>query len=262
MTRPLLVLVVAALTACGGPPKVRETEEKEPAWAAEYAAAVARACDCKDDPCIRVGKMKLEEMIAAHGGIEEAPPSIHENLTRFEACFLTTSHDLARDLAAQADVICGCATTACVGDWWQQMWSLADKYGAGHPDMLRDTHGSDPTSTAAFDRLAACNTAVQVSSEDYLAILTTANDELCACTLPECGKAAIAKSDAILGKYLVVVQDSSLDSQIAAAEAKRCKCAKKFPPTTEIDTEFPINGVPIRVTGTITWSQSCKDRAL
>jgi hypothetical protein len=253
--RPVAVAVTLVIVACGSTPKVHETTEKEPAWAADYAAATTRACACRDDACIRAERPALDAMIAAHGGIEEAPPSVHEHTQKLEACWVATTLDLARDLGTSADEICGCDSTSCVGRWYESLEKLSIRYGTSDPDELR--HAGDARATAAWERAAGCLAGMTISSADYLAVITRTNAELCACTLPDCAKAALATNDAALAKFHVVAPDAGLTREVDAARAEQCKCAKKFPPTTELDTEIQIGGMPVHFEGYFTMGIDC-----
>jgi hypothetical protein len=253
--RGILIAALAALAACGGKPAVHETVEAEPAWAKDYAAAAARACDCKDDPCIRAARASIDTILDAHGGIEAAPPSVHEHKAELEACWVATSLDLGRDLGTAADAICACNSTDCVADWSAGMDRLALKYGVADRDELRA--GADATATAAFDRAARCLAAMTISGADYLAALERVNAELCACSLPDCAKAAIEKSNAALSRYLIVASDSASADAVVTAEAERCRCAKKFPPSQDFDIETTFAGMPVTLTGSIDLHYRC-----
>jgi hypothetical protein len=257
--RRVTILAAASIAACGGKPAVHEHVEAEPAWAAEYATATARACECTDDPCIRAARTSAEAVLAAHGGIEAAPPSVHAHKSELEACWLATSRDLGRDLGAAADAICACDTTECVGEWSGGMDRLAVKYGVADRDQLRD--GADATASAAWDRAARCVAAMTITGADYLAALEHENAELCACSLPDCAKTAIDKTNAALAKYLIVAPDPALGDAVVRAEAQRCKCAKKFPPSQDFDVETTFAGMPVSITGSLDLHYSCDDSA-
>lgn len=262
--RWLAVLAVVAVVGCGvvgcgGKPTVHEHVEAEPAWAADYATATARACECTDDPCIRAARTSVEAILDAHGGIEAAPPSVHEHKAELEACWLATSRDLGRDLGAAADAICACDTTECVGEWSGGMDRLATKYGVADRDELRD--GADATAAAAWDRAARCVAAMTIAGADYLEALERENTELCACSLADCAKAAIDKTNAALAKYLIVAPDPALGDAVVRAEAQRCTCAKKFPPSRDFDVETTFAGMPVSISGTLALHYNCDDSA-
>lgn len=250
-------IVIAALAACGGKPAVHETVEAEPAWAKDYAAATARGCECTDDACVRTARASIEAILDSHGGIEAAPPSVHEHKAEFEACWVATSLDLGRDLGTAADAICACDATDCVAEWSAGMDRLATKYGVADRDQLRV--GADATATAAFDRAGRCLAAMTISGADYLAALERVNAELCACSLADCAKAAIDKSNAALSHYLIVASDSATADAVVTAEAQRCTCAKKFPPSQDFNIETTFAGMPVTVSGSIDLHYNCAE---
>jgi hypothetical protein len=217
--------------ACGGAPKIKETEEaaRDPAWAASYVELAAKACACKDDPCIRRDRATLDAMVAENGGgMDDAPSSVHQAFAKVEVCFKETSLDLARDLGEVAKSTCECKYSFCLVSTYDRLDVLVTKYKAPDRDGLRDGVGSTPESKTAFDRMAKCIVDKTISSKQFLAKLKAVTDELCACMTEDCSKVAIANRAKAFEGYLGVQPDASLRDEISTTELRYCKCYADF----------------------------------
>jgi hypothetical protein len=210
------------LCACGGAAKTVDRQEAEPAWVASYVHAVDDVCACTDDRCTRERRTVADQILAAHGGVEEAPPSAQEGFKKLEHCWVDLTRDLARDLEALSTRACACTTFGCWEQWQADMTKLARKYVVATLEELRDAPTATASSTAQFDRAVACLEKGTISSERYLAIVQAAVDEMCACKTTPCAKDVMGSAEAKLAAYFNVGEGHA--GEIEAAKIKLCQC--------------------------------------
>jgi len=221
-----LPILISLLIACGGGRKIVETEEsgQEPAWAADYTAGVQEACECTDAACIRGRRPALDAMVAQHGGLDDAPASVHQGKAKLEVCWKEIARDLALELGDLEKTICECKSSVCADEYSQRLDVLTAKYSAADPNALRDVPEATPESKAVLDRIARCLSDKTISAADYLAKTEAIGDELCACQDGECTKAAVRKRFAIFDAFLFIDEDADLAVRTHAAESRVCKC--------------------------------------
>lgn len=238
------------LFACGGTAKPVERVEAEPSWVTSYVAAVEEVCACKDDPCTRDKRSAADQILAAHGGVEEAPPSAQQGFEKLETCWRERTRDLARDLEVLSTRACACTSFYCWEQWERDMTSLARKYEVRTKEDLRTAPGSTEASIAQFDRAVSCLDKGTVSSDRFVAILQGAADEMCACKTTPCAKGVITAAEAKLGAYFNVGPGRA--AEIDALKVKLCQC----------QNQASVDGEPFELTpsikGTIAVSSSCK----
>jgi hypothetical protein len=218
-------LLALALIGCGGKtPEPIEMEEEEPEWAAEFAKRVAQACACEDDACVRFEHDKAQFVVDDHGGLEEAPPSVHAHTAELAVCFVRISHDLARDLGALADQVCGCTDSWCGDQFLAERERMTEKYGAVSHSGLLDADGADDRSRAAYHRMEACVADRTIAGARYAEMLRANTDQLCGCQDQTCSKQAIGALDDVYQQYYWVDADDSVQADIAAQNARYCEC--------------------------------------
>lgn len=221
------VVLIAVLAACGGGGRQiveRQEVAPDPAWAAEYTAQVEAACGCRDAPCIRAKRPVLEAMLADHGGLDDAPASVHESKTQFKGCWKDIARDLALDLEEVADTICECKDTACAETYGEKLDAVVAKYSNSGVEGLHISPDATDESRAVHARIVGCVAAKTIPAADYLATIEAIADELCACQADDCTKGAIRKRWNAFPEYLFVGQDPALSGRIEAADKRMCKC--------------------------------------
>lgn len=225
MHRWLVALVALVWVGCGNrTPEAIEMEESEPEWAAEFAERVGKACACEDDSCVRFEQGKAEVLIDQHGGLDEAPPSVHAHTAELAVCFENISHDLARDLGRLADKICGCTDSWCGDAFLEERERMTEKYGAVSHSGLLDSDEADDASRAAYHRMEGCVADRTIAGARYAELLRGNTDDLCGCQDQACSKQAIGALDDVYAQYYWIDADDSVQADVAALKVRYCEC--------------------------------------
>jgi len=217
--RGLFWLVV--ISACGGGNKPREVvpEMKDPAWAADYEARATTGCECADAACLDKTHGELLAIETEHGGMDDAPASVHVAHGKFDKCWRDGTKDIERDFEAAAQKICTCTTSDCLRTARIEMATLSDGKYRENLDAELAAH---PKATTAAMRAATCIRKVTMPAADAVAAMEHRADSMCGCKDVACA-ASVEKQPTGMENYLEV--DASVDvTKVEAARARYCGC--------------------------------------
>jgi hypothetical protein len=179
-----LALAFAQLAACGGR-QVAEPSEEEPPWVKDYERIAREACACPDDEdCLNDAHARAVAMEDAHGGIDDAPPSVQIAHGELDKCWREGTYDLARDVTSAVDAVCACSESACIDLYRLDVIHISQKYKVdlSSPDAL------DPASRESVARASACIAKVSIPAEEYLSAYQGRADAVCKCETRHCAE--------------------------------------------------------------------------
>jgi len=214
----LAVCVAAVLAAtCGGKDKPPVLSEAEPAWVDDYKRIADAGCDCIDEDCLRDAHAKAEAMERAHGGLDDAPPSVQEAHGALDRCWRDGTDDLPRDLGDAVDAVCKCTDNECINSYRIAQLHIQDKYrvNLASPDDL------DPASRETVARASVCINKVTVHAEEYLAGHQRRADAICRCDTRHCAEV----SDRLdFGGRFYVPELQTIQVDVEIASDRYCQC--------------------------------------
>lgn len=190
--------------------------------------------------CLDGIHVKLAALESAHGGMDEAPASVHEAHGVFDTCWRNGTKDPVRDATTIATQVCDCRDTPCIRTWRLATLHTLDKYGVTDAEALTTVPGATPAVAAALERGARCLDAVTIKGDALLAIVDKAATEMCTCKDAACAQTAMATRGKALANYLEVADLASVQDRVDSANARFCKCMGTVMATEIADKMLPF----------------------
>ncbi len=239
-----------AIAACGGSSKkpAPDPAPADPAWAADYQHRAAAGCECTDPACLEAAHAELAALETQHGGMDEAPPSVHAAHGTFDRCWREGTRDITRDFEHAAQAICTCATAECLRLAKIELAGLVD---GKYRENLDQQFLANPDALVAANRAGDCIHKATMPAAEALAVLERTTDAMCACTDFGCAQAAMQDRAKSTQSYLDI--DPALDAtQVSDLGARWCKCLEKvaaneiknlspMPSLTSVDISMKCN---------------------
>jgi hypothetical protein len=215
---------IALLCACGSnQPREVMPDMTDPAWAKDFEARADVGCGCGDALCLQKTHVDLENMLAAHGGLDEAPPNVHTAHGKFETCWRDGTRDIVRDFDYAAQKICSCGTAECLRLVKIEIQGLVD--GKYREDL--DGHVAvDPKAKASMDRVTQCIAKATMPAKDAMDVITRTTNEMCECKDVPCAQVVMKLRAAEFSKY-VDVEDTLDRNKVADETTRWCGCLEK-----------------------------------
>lgn len=218
MLRKAFACAALFAVACGGPQKPPEPSEAEPPWVKDYQRVAREGCACGDDEdCLDAAHAQAVELEAAHGGIDDAPPSVQVAHGELDRCWREGTLDLGRDLGDAVDQVCQCREPECINLYRIQLVKLQEKYkiDLGSPDEL------DPATRETTARASVCIAKVSVPADEYLQAFQRRADTVCRCDTRHCVETS-ARVD--FGDRFYVADEQSVATDVELARDRYCSC--------------------------------------
>jgi len=115
-------------------PVASGSSAQQPPWWQDARTLADQGCTCGDEPCLTRTRAALVALEDQHGGMDEAPPEVHEAHARFDACYRNGTFDLVRDLEHAKNALCGCGDAGCAKLALAEVTHARDKYKGVVPD--------------------------------------------------------------------------------------------------------------------------------
>ena len=215
----VLLLLTVTGTSCGSK-QVEEPSEPEPPWVKDYQRVATAGCACGDAACLDKAHAELEKMVADHGGIDEAPPSVHEAHGEFEQCWRSGTKDIARDLSDAADAVCKCRETACINAYNVQLIHIGDRYRAN----LDAPATLDERARPALERGKACVAAVTVPADEYVEIIARTTKQFCECGAVDCIRTVYKDRSKAFGDRFIIGDKEQVKPRVEKIREAYCRC--------------------------------------
>ncbi len=219
----LLAAALYLTAACGPstlantPPEAKPSDEP---WVKEHVERVDEACDCETSACLDDAKKVLDQLEAAHGGLDESPADVHRSRGRFEGCHAKGTKDPIRDLKSATDLLCRCSNAACVDKALIGRINYEEKYGS-----IKLTNEQAAQLGGLNARFDECERQKIVSAEEIAAHARRVAAAVCACAAGEgCGLELTGLPPQPTGAKVTGETDELLD-RIKATRESMCNCA-------------------------------------
>jgi hypothetical protein len=235
--------LIALLCACGSnQPREVMPDMTDPAWAKDYEQRAEAGCGCANALCLEKTRIDLDKVLAAHGGLDEAPPNVHTAHGKFDTCWRDGTRDIARDFDYVAQKLCVCATPECLRLVKIEIQGLIDgKYREDFETQI----AAQPAAKASLERVAQCIKKVTMPAKDAMDVITRTTNEMCECKDFACAQVVQKQRAAEFGKYVDV--EETIDRNKVAEETTRwCGCMEKL--VKEAAKEAAQNFSPLAAT--------------
>ena len=200
-------------------PVASGSSAQQPPWWQDARTLADQGCTCGDEPCLTRTRAALVALEDQHGGMDEAPPEVHEAHARFDACYRNGTFDLVRDLEHAKNALCGCGDAGCAKLALAEVTHARDKYKG----VVPDPQAVEPVAklTAALD---ACLAEKVVDGPAWADELSSIAKQVCACKDQDCVNGATGRVLARLRGVLIVQNDAGSEQRINDAYERMCKC--------------------------------------
>ena len=173
-------------------------------------------------------------MVAQHGGMDEAPPSVHVAHGKLDKCWRAGTKDLARDYEDVANRVCACTTSDCLRLTRLELDTLAETKYRG---LTLDDFAANPKATEAVLRVKICVAKLTMPAGPALELFTSTTDAMCACQDFACTQAVTKQREAALSKYVDIDGDVDRD-KLTMLNVRWCGCLEKAM-TAELKAQSP-----------------------
>lgn len=213
-----------ALAACGSKqPREVMPDMTDPAWATEYEQRAESGCGCADAACLHKTHDELAKMLAAHGGLDEAPPGVHTAHGKFDQCWRDGTRDIARDFDYVAQKLCTCGTAECLRLVKIEIQGLVD--GKYREDLDAQV-AAQPAAKAAMERVAQCIAKVTMPAKEAMEVIERTTNEMCECKDLACAQVVMKQRASAFERY-VDIADGIDRNKVADETTRWCNCLEK-----------------------------------